>query len=238
VADAMFGPYRLEGLLGQGGMGEVHRAHDTRHDRPVALKLLLESLSADHDFRERFHREAAITAKLRDPHVIPIHSYGEIDGRLYLDMRLVDGADLGTVLARDGALPAERAVRIIDQVARALDAAHQGGLIHRDVKPSNVLLTGERDFCYLVDFGIAHSVSTATRSRLTAIGATLGTFAYMAPERFVTGPVDHTVDIYALACMLYESLTGQHPFPSDEPAILLNSHLNQPPPDPPSRCPG
>jgi serine/threonine-protein kinase len=158
----MFGPYRLDGLLGRGGMGEVHQAFDTRRDRAVAVKLLLESLSADQDFRARFTREAAITAKLRDPHVIPIHDYGEIDGRLFLEMRLVDGADLGAVLARDGSLEPGRAVGIIEQVGSALDAAHEDGLIHRDVKPSNVLLTASRpgraDFCYLVDFGIARSV--------------------------------------------------------------------------------
>lgn len=163
-----FGPYRLEELIGQGGMGEVWRAYDTRRDREVALKLLLESLSADPGFRDRFQREAAITAKLRDPHVIPIHDFGEIDRRLYLDMRLVDGRDLADVLARDGALPAARAVAIVEQVAAALDAAHEDGLVHRDVKPSNVLITAPRpgrpDFCYLVDFGIAHSASTSTRA--------------------------------------------------------------------------
>jgi hypothetical protein len=233
----MFGPYRLDALLGSGGMGEVHRAFDTRRGREVALKLLLESFSADEQFRTRFQREAEITATLRDPHVIPIHDFGEVEGRLFLDMRLVDGADLGSVLAGEGALPAERAVRIVEQVAGALAAAHAGGLIHRDVKPSNILVTTD-DFCYLVDFGIAHSVSTATRSRLTATGATLGTFAYMAPERFLEEAADHTVDVYALACVLHECLTGQRPFPSDQPGILLNAHLNVAPPRPSNQVPG
>jgi serine/threonine-protein kinase len=238
VEQQMFGPYRLDALLGRGGMGEVHRAFDTRRGREVALKLLLESFSADEQFRTRFQREAEITATLRDPHVIPIHDFGEVEGRLFLDMRLVDGADLGSVLARAGALSAERAVRIVGQVAGALAAAHAGGLIHRDVKPSNILVTGEEDFCYLVDFGIAHTATTSTRSRLTATGTTLGTFAYMAPERFLEEAVDHTVDVYALACVLHECLTGQRPFPSDQPAILLNAHLNKPPPRPSEQVSG
>jgi serine/threonine protein kinase len=222
-------------------MGEVHRAHDTRHDRPVALKLLLESLSKDHDFRERFHREAAITAKLRDPHVIPIHNYGEIDGRLYLDMRLVDGDNLATVLARDGALEPARAVLIVEQIASALDTAHEDGLIHRDVKPSNVLLVtprlGRADFCYLVDFGIAHSASTSTRSKLTATGTMIGTFDYMAPERFLAQPADHRGDVYAVTCLLYECLTGHRPFPGDDLPPMMHAHLNLAPPRPSDRLP-
>jgi WD40 repeat protein len=234
----MFGAYRLDGLLGRGGMGEVHRAHDTRRDRTVALKLLLESLSADEGFRDRFQREAAITAKLRDPHVIPIHDWGEINGRLYLEMRLVDGCDLASLLSRETALPPERAITVIEQVAAALDAAHADGLIHRDIKPSNVLITTGADFCYLVDFGIAHSSTASTRSRLTATGGTIGTLDYMAPERFTAAPVDHRVDVYALACLLYETLTGHRPFPGDELAVLLNSHLNQPPPRASDTVPG
>jgi serine/threonine protein kinase len=238
----MFGPYRLDGLLGRGGMGEVMRAYDTRRDRAVALKLLLESLSGDEAFRDRFQREAAITAKLNDPHVIPIHDYGEIDGRLYLDMRLVEGSDLATLLSREGPLAAGRAISVVEQVAAALDAAHRDDLIHRDIKPSNVLITAARpdqpDFCYLVDFGIAHSDTSATRSRLTMTGATVGTLDYMAPERFMSVEVDHRVDVYALACLLYETLTGTRPFPGDELAIMLNSHLNLPPPRPSEHVPG
>lgn len=233
MGQEMFGPYRLDGVLGRGGMGEVHRAYDTRRDRPVALKLLLEPLSADDEFRSRFRREAAVAAQLNDPHVIPIHDFGEIDGRLFLDMRLVEGSDLSSIIYGSGPLPPNRAVSIIEQIASALDAAHDAGLIHRDIKPSNVLIV-ERpaaDFCYLVDFGIARSASTSSRSRMTASGTTIGTFAYMAPERFSSGTIDHTVDIYALACVLYETLAGEQPFPSDEPAILLNAHLNLPPPN-------
>jgi serine/threonine protein kinase len=232
-----FGPYRLYGLLGRGGMGEVHRAFDTRRNREVALKLLLESLSKDKEFRQRFQREAAITARLNDPHVIPIHDFGEIDGRLFLDMRLVQGVDLASVLAREGGLSPGRAAAIITQIASALDAAHTAGLIHRDVKPSNVLITSKDEFCYLVDFGIAHSASTSTRSKLTATGATIGTLDYMAPERFLAQPTDLRADVYALACMFYECLTGLRPFPGDELPALLHAHLHLAPPRPSQHSP-
>lgn len=231
----MFGPYRLDGLLGRGGMGEVYRAHDTRRDRDVALKLLAESLAADAEFQARFRREAAITAKLREPHVIPVHDYGEIDGRLFLDMRLVDGEDLAARLTRDGSLLAPHAVAIVEQLAAALDAAHAEGLIHRDIKPANVLLSGESRtavFCYLTDFGIARYVSASTSSGITSAGATVGTLAYMAPERFSSEPIDRRADIYSLACMLYECLTGTPPFQIDDVAVLINSHLNADPPHP------
>lgn len=238
----MFGPYRLDRLLGRGGMGEVHEAYDTAHERAVALKLLPEALTADEEYRARFRREAKITATLHEPHVIPIHSYGEIDGRLFLDMRLVVGEDLSAVLARTGGLGAARAVAVVEQVAAALDAAHAGGLVHRDVKPSNVLVTtvppGRPDFCYLVDFGIARSTSSGTRSRLTATGATIGTLEYMAPERFTDGPVDHRADVYALGCVLHECLTGRPPFTGGSLPSLLNAHLNQPPPRPSAQVAG
>jgi serine/threonine-protein kinase len=176
-----FGPYRIEGVLGRGGMGEVYRAYDETHDRVVALKLLSESLAHDAGYRERFRRESRVAARLREPHVIPIHSYGEIDGRLFLDMRLVEGEDLGEALDRDGPMPPERAVNIIGQIARALDAAHDDGLIHRDVKPSNVLLSNpgsDEDFIYLVDFGIARTAGSGKAAALTQTGAALGSFDY------------------------------------------------------------
>ncbi|MHA6784240.1 serine/threonine-protein kinase [Pseudonocardia saturnea] len=225
----MFGPYRLDGLLGQGGMGRVYRAFDTDQDRPVALKVLPAALSADPEYRQRFRREAKVASQLTDPHVVPIHRHGEIDGQLFLDMRLVDGDDLSKVLRRDGPPGPDAAVRVVEQVASALDAAHDAGLVHRDVKPANVFLTRRDRFAYLGDFGIARD---ATSSTLTATGTTLGTLDYMAPERFLGRPVDARADVYALACLLYETLTGRKPFAGDELPALMNAHLNLPPPRP------
>ncbi len=228
----MFGPYRLDGLLGKGGMGEVHRAYDTEQDRPVALKVLPAALSADPAFRERFRREAKVASQLTDPHVVPIHRHGEIGGQLFLDMRLVDGEDLAVVLQR-GPLAPEAAVRLVEQVASALDAAHDAGLVHRDVKPSNVFLTrarpGSPRFAYLGDFGIARDTAGP---QLTATGATIGTLDYMAPERFTGGAVDARSDVYALACVLHEALTGRAPFPGDTLPTLMHAHLALPPPRP------
>jgi serine/threonine protein kinase len=226
--------YRLVTLLGRGGMGEVWRAHDTETDRVVAIKLLPPYLSGDEEFKQRFRREAHAAARLNDPHVIPIHNYGEIDGQLYVDMRLIEGRDLQTVLA-DGALDPVRAVLIIDQVAKALHAAHEVGLLHRDIKPSNILLD-RNDFAYLIDFGIARAIE---ETRMTKSGDTIGTFQYIAPERLETGTEDARADIYSLACVLYESLTGQPPFPGSSTAQLINAHLNTPPAstvDHPGRC--
>jgi serine/threonine protein kinase len=223
-----FGRYRLLALLGRGGMGEVWRAHDTETDRVVAIKLLPAALLADEEFQQRFRREAHAAARLNDPHVIPIHHYGEIEGQLYVDMRLIEGRDLETVLA-DGPLDPARAVRIIEQVARALNAAHKVGLIHRDIKPSNILLDAD-DFAYLIDFGIARAVD---ETRMTKSGNTIGTFQYIAPERLDDrAEEDGRADIYSLACVLYESLTGHPPFPGHTMAQLVNAHLYISPPRP------
>jgi serine/threonine protein kinase len=227
VEREQFGVYRLEALLGRGGMGEVYRAYDTEHDRVVALKVLSSELAADRDYRERFRREAHQCARLNEPHIVPIHRYGEIDGRLFLDMRLVPGRDLAQVLETEGTLPASRAVAILGQVARALDAAHADGLVHRDVKPSNIRLTEEddEDFAYLLDFGIARSLTDADGPALTMTGAALGSVDYMAPERFLERPLDERVDVYSLACVLYECLTGRRPFVGDGLATLMYAHL-------------
>ncbi|MFZ0902462.1 MAG: protein kinase [Mycobacterium sp.] len=228
-----FGRYRLIELVGRGGMGEVWRAHDTAaNNRTVAIKLLPPHLAQDHTFVARFRREADAAARLNNPHIIPIHNYGEIDGRLYVDMRLIEGRDLQEVLA-DGPLESSRAVRIIEQVAKALHAAHKVGLIHRDVKPSNILLDDD-DFAYLIDFGIARA---ADQTGLTGTGAIIGSWPYMSPERLRDGQVDARSDIYALACVLYECLTGSAPYPGDNFEQQITAHLTEPPPRPSSTDP-
>jgi serine/threonine-protein kinase len=210
-----FGRYRLLGLIGEGGMGQVYRARDSMIPRDVAVKILPADLASQPGYQERFRREAHTAAQLAEPHVIPIFDTGEIDGRLFLVMPIVKGIDLASMLHRDGPMNTSRAVRIIEQLASALDAAHAQGLVHRDVKPSNALITGTagRDFAYLIDFGIVHD-SAATK--LTRTGSVIGTLAYMSPERFSTGKADARADIYALGCVLYECLTGSQPFPREQ----------------------
>ncbi len=224
-----FGHYQLQQLIGRGGMGEVYRAYDTRTDRIVALKVLPHHLANDTSFQQRFRRESQAAAGLNEPHVVPIHGFGEIAGRLYLDMRLIEGRNLGAILKEsDKPLAAPFAVNVVEQVAMALDAAHDAGLIHRDVKPSNILIT-PRDFVYLIDFGLARS---AGEESLTTAGSTLGTMAYMAPERFEGKQVDLRSDIYALTCVLYECLTGSRPYPADSLEQQISGHVVSPPPRP------
>lgn len=222
-----FGHYQLQKLIGRGGMGEVYQAYDSDTDRIVALKVLPPHLAQDATFQERFRRESHAAAGVSNPHVVPIHGYGEIDGRLYLDMRLIEGRNLGVMLTKTGKpLDPAFAVGIIEQVAEALDSAHQAGLTHRDVKPSNILIA-HNDFVYLIDFGLAR---TAGDSGMTTAGSTLGTLAYMAPERFDAGKIDPRSDIYALACVLYECLTGERPYPSDSLEQQIAGHMVSAPP--------
>ncbi|GAA1482800.1 hypothetical protein GCM10009624_32400 [Gordonia sinesedis] len=221
------GPYRLDALIGRGGMGEVYRATDMVKGRVVALKLLAPHLADNEAFRTRFMRESRVAARLNDPHVIPIHDWGEIDDHLFIDMRLVTGRNLREVIDSSGPLPPDRALSIVGQVAGALDAAHADGLVHRDVKPDNILVD-DRDFTYLVDFGLAQARDD---TRLTSTGEAIGSFGYMAPERFGDGPVGAPADIYALTCVLYECLTGTTPFGSARSVEqLIAAHLNAPPP--------
>jgi eukaryotic-like serine/threonine-protein kinase len=232
VEPEVFGPYRLDALIGRGGMGEVHRAYDTRRERFVALKRLLRELAADEQYRSRFQRESALAAKLNDPHIVPIHDYGDIDGQLFIDMRLVDGGDLADLIKR-GPLSAARTVDVIAQVADALDAAHAQALVHRDVKPSNVLLVGteqaERGVAYLTDFGIARALDGPTVSR-TTLG--MGSAGYMAPERFTGDDWDERIDVYALACVLVECLVGHRPFQAESLPSVMHAHLVREPPRP------
>jgi predicted Ser/Thr protein kinase len=222
-----FGKYNIVSLLGKGGMGEVYEAYDTDKNRTVALKILADGFSNDATFRKRFQRESHAAAVLQEPHVIPIHDWGEIDGRLYIDMRLVHGQTLDELISK-GPLDPSRAVAIIGQIAAALDAAHAEGLLHRDIKPHNIIVT-DADFAYLVDFGIAEARGD---TRLTTAGTPIGTISYMAPERFTEQEATPAVDVYALACVLYESLTGDSPFSRDSLENMVAAHLASPPPRP------
>jgi serine/threonine-protein kinase len=221
-------------LLGRGGMGEVYVAEDTRKHRVVALKLISPQFTGDPVFRTRMQREADTAGRLTEPHVVPIHDYGEIDGRFYVEMRLIDGTDLRSLLRRYGPLAPARAVALVRQVAAALDAAHGNGVTHRDVKPENILVT-DSDFAYLVDFGIARA---ATDPGLTQTGTALGTYNYMAPERFTGDEVTYRADIYALACVLGECLTGSPPYRADSIERMVAAHLMEPAPRPSQLRPG
>lgn len=223
-----FGPYELKSLIGVGGMGEVYRAYDTVKERTVAVKLLRTEIAADASFQERFRRESRVAARLQEPHVIPVHDFGEIDGVLYIDMRLVEGASVKELLRSSGPLTPERATAIVTQVAAALDAAHADGLVHRDIKPENVLLTPD-DFAYLVDFGIAHVGGEAS---VTMTGVLIGSSAYMAPERFSGGPVGPAADVYALTCLLYEMMIGRPPYEAGDLRQLMSAHMFSPAPRP------
>lgn len=229
MGEVRFGGYRLERLLGRGGMGQVWLAYDDAGARWVALKLLPAELAADAGYRKRFEREAEVVAGLRDPHIPRIHRFGEIDGRLFIDMEFVEGHDLASKVAA-GVLPVAAAVGIVGQVAAALEVAHRAGLVHRDVKPSNIVVQAS-GFAYLIDFGIAHGIG---QTAVTTTGLAIGTLAYMAPERF-TGQADARSDVYSLACVLYECLTAARPYGDTDPARQMHAHLMTDPPRAASR---
>ncbi|OBH59669.1 serine/threonine protein kinase [Mycobacterium mantenii] len=227
LVGSKFGKYEIKQLLGEGGMGEVYAAYDAAKGRTVALKVLTDRYAHDEEFRMRFLRECRVAATLEEPHVVPIHDWGEIDGNLYIDMRLVKGETLHDLLQK-GALEPQRAADIVGQVASALDAAHALGLIHRDVKPQNILITPD-DFAYLLDFGIA---AAAGETQLTNVGYHIGSFEYMAPERFDDDDATPAADVYSLACVLYQMLTGAIPFPVRTAQQAVKAHTLTTPPRP------
>ena len=220
-----FAGYRLEALVGRGGMGVVYRATDLSLERPVALKLVAPELAEDERFRARFLREPRLAASLDHPNVIPIYEAGEHDGQLYLAMRFVEGSDLKSVLEREGRLRPERALDVLAQVAGALDAAHRRALVHRDVKPANVLM-GEEGHVYLTDFGITKQLGGES----TDTGRVVGTLDYLAPEQIRGDPVDGRTDVYALGCLLYECLSGAPPFRRATEAETMWAHMQEQPP--------
>jgi peptide/nickel transport system substrate-binding protein len=222
----------VESILGRGGMGVVYLATDLRLKRRIALKVLAPELAQDQAFRDRFVRESELAASLEDPNVVPIHEAGEAGGQLFIAMRYVEGTDLGTLVREMGPLDPLRTASIIAQVASALDAAHDRGLVHRDVKPANILIaqrdrsTGEH--VYLTDFGLIRRMAHATS--LTRTGQFMGTIDYVAPEQIRGQPVDGRADVYSLGCVLYECLAGRPPFASDLEVTVLYAHLEEPPP--------
>jgi serine/threonine protein kinase len=223
--------YRLEAQVGADGMAVVFRARDERLGRLVALKILAPGLASDPAFRRRFIAESRAAAVVDDPHIIPIYEAGEAEGALFIAMRFVQGGDLRHVLAREGALPSARAAEFVSPVASALDAAHAAGLVHRDVKPANILVDvrrGRPDHVYLSDFGVS-KVAAASVS-LTGAGQFLGTPDFSAPEQIQGRPVDGRADQYALACVAYQLLTGEAPFERDQGMAVLLAHLSEPPP--------
>ena len=219
--------YRIQSLLGRGGMSIVYLAEHVQLGRIVALKLLAPSLCLDPDFRERFAYESRRASEVEHPNVVPIFDAGEAEGQLFIAMRYIEGCDLKTLIRRDGSLGIGRTLFILEQAGDALDAAHDQGLIHRDVKPANILVSEPSDRVYLTDFGIVkHTASQG----LTKTGFLLGTIDYAAPEQIEGLPVDARTDVYALGCVLYECLAGQAPFERDSELAVMHAHLVQAPP--------
>jgi serine/threonine protein kinase len=225
-----FGGYRVDSFVARGGMGMIYKATQLALDRTVALKIVVPELAPDEAFRARFKREAQLAGTLDHPNILPVYEAGEIDGQLFLAMRFVVGTDLQTLIAREHALSPERATAIIVQVASALDAAHSRGLVHRDVKPANILIAAEygEERAYLTDFGLTKNV--AASAQLTRTGQMVGTLDYVAPEQLEGGVVDGRVDTYALACVLFVAVTGRVPFDRPTDAAKLWAHVNDPRP--------
>ncbi len=222
-----FAGYRIESILGRGGMGTVYLATHQRLKRKVALKLLTLELADDPVFRERFIRESQIAASLDHPNVVPIYDADEHDGVLYIAMRYVEGTDLRTLFVEKRRLSSERTSQVVEQVASALDAAHATSLVHRDVKPANILIAEPGGKAFLSDFGLA---KVATDGRMTRTGSFLGTVDYCAPEQIEGKPLDGRADVYALGCVIFECLTGKPPFTRETDVAAIKAHLQDPPP--------
>ena len=220
---AQLGGYRIDRVVGRGGMGVVYLATEIALDRPVALKLIAPELAGDDGFRERFLHESRLAASLDHPGILPVYAAGDADGQLYIATRFVDGPDLRELVGDGGSLPVERALRLVGQVADALDAAHARGLVHRDVKPGNVLVDAG-DHCYLCDFGLTKQIGVRGT---TMTGGLAGSLDYLAPEQIRSGEVDGRADQYALACVLYELLVGDPPFRRETEAQTLWAHMQE-----------
>ncbi|HET9967295.1 MAG TPA: serine/threonine-protein kinase [Streptosporangiaceae bacterium] len=238
-AGALVAGYRLEAQVGAGGMAVVYRARDQRLGRLVALKVLAPGLTADEEFRRRFVAESRAAAAVDDPHVIPVYEAGEAGGVLFIAMRFVPGRDLRAVLAGEGSMDPERVGFFVSPVASALDAAHRAGLVHRDVKPANILIDerpGRAPHVYLSDFGVSKGAMSS--AGMTASGVFLGTPDYAAPEQIQGLAVDGRTDQYALACVAYQLLAGVPPFQRDQGMAVLFAHMSEPPPPLAARRPG
>jgi serine/threonine protein kinase len=222
--------YRLERVLGQGGMGVVYLARSVHGERLAAIKLVAPELSRDRAFRERFARESRMARVVEHPNIVRVQEAGEIDGLLYILMQYIAGSDLRALIERRGRLDPDRAVEIIAEVAGALDAAHSKGLLHRDVKPANILIAQVDGQAYLADFGLA--TQTGSLTQMTRTGHWVGTVDYIAPERIEGKPDDARTDVYSLGCVLYQALTGELPFPKDSDIAKMFAHVNDPPPAP------
>ncbi|MEU9039050.1 serine/threonine-protein kinase [Streptomyces sp. NPDC048352] len=235
-----FAGYLVESEIGRGGMAVVYRARDLRLDRTVALKLLAPELARNDTFRQRFTHESRVAAAIDHPHIVPVFEAGETDGLLYIAMRYVAGRDLRALLDRTGPLPVEATARIAGQIASALDAAHDHDLVHRDVKPGNILVAEGTDsehpeHVYLTDFGLTKKSLSLTG--FTSVGQFVGTLDYVAPEQIAGKPVDGRCDVYSLGCVVQEMLTGGPPFRREDDMALLWAHQYDPPPPPGERRP-
>jgi serine/threonine protein kinase len=227
---SVVGGYRIDELIGRGGMGLVYRSTNVALNRIYALKVLAPGLAEDEEFRQRFRREMRIAASLHHPNIVGIHNAGEHEGMLFFVMDYVTGTDLRAILLKQGALEPNRAVDLLEHFASALDAAHRGGLVHRDVKPANILITVKdgQEHAYLTDFGLAKKFDGA--SALTAKGLMVGTVDYMAPEQITGARTDARTDIYALGCVFYQMLTGRVPYERENSVATLFAHVHEPPP--------